>query len=451
LADDFRDDLKDLARLAALDAIDVSAKFAVDVATTHTMAAIAKAKSHIDAVIAAQVAPKPPTPPTPPHVMVKPRFRWSDNAERSYERGQRSLDNGRWDEALEAFTAVAAKVEARADGALYWKAYTLNKLGRRDEALGAIAELRKTHANSRWLDDAKVLEAELRQSSGQAVRPESEVDDEIKLLALNGLVQSDPERAVPLLENLLKGSQRPKLKERVLFVLAQSSSPRGKQLLEQVARGSAGNPDLQLKAIRYLGATGRKQSSNGGLLWEIYSASNDQEVKRAVLSGFISSNDKDHLLQIARTEKSPNLRLEAIGMLGAVAAQPELWSMYQQESSAEIKQQILHSMVASNSADRLAEVARTEKDVKLRRSAIRALSGMSATKSGDTLVALYPNENDPQVKSAIIDGLSGQRNAKALVDLARKESNPSMKREIVSRLSGMKSKEASDYLMELLK
>jgi HEAT repeat protein len=108
-------------------------------------------------------------------------------------------------------------------------------------------------------------------------------------------------------------------------------------------------------------------------------------------------------------------------------------------------------MVASNSADRLAEVARTEKDVKLRRSAIRALSGMSATKSGDTLVALYPNENDPQVKSAIIDGLSGQRNAKALVDLARKESNPSMKREIVSRLSGMKSKEASDYLMELLK
>jgi len=37
------------------------------------------------------------------------------------------------------------------------------------------------------------------------------------------------------------------------------------------------------------------------------------------------------------------------------------------------------------------------------------------------------------------------------VDLARKENDPVMKREIVGRLSRMKSKEAADYLMELLK
>ena len=37
------------------------------------------------------------------------------------------------------------------------------------------------------------------------------------------------------------------------------------------------------------------------------------------------------------------------------------------------------------------------------------------------------------------------------MDLARKESDPAMKREMVRRLSNMKSKEAADYLMELLK
>ena len=44
-----------------------------------------------------------------------------------------------------------------------------------------------------------------------------------------------------------------------------------------------------------------------------------------------------------------------------------------------------------------------------------------------------------------------QNNAKLLVDLARAEKDPQMKKEIVSKLSIMHSKDATDYLMELLK
>jgi hypothetical protein len=111
----------------------------------------------------------------------------------------------------------------RADGALYWKAYALGKQGKRDDGLAAIAELRKSYANSRWLDDAKALELELRQASGQTVSPESESDEELKLMAINGLMQSDPERAMPLLEKQLQGSGSPRVKRNALFVLAQSS------------------------------------------------------------------------------------------------------------------------------------------------------------------------------------------------------------------------------------
>ena len=55
--------------------------------------------------------------------------------------------------------------------ALYWKAYALNKLGRREEALAALAQLRKAYANSRWQDDAKALEIEVRQASGAEGQP----------------------------------------------------------------------------------------------------------------------------------------------------------------------------------------------------------------------------------------------------------------------------------------
>ena len=373
-----------------------------------------------------------------------------DSDDRAYERGQRALDRRNWDEALEAFSQVAGSGGSRADGALYWKAYTLAKLGRRDDALAAIAELRKSYASSRWLDEAKALELEVKQAGGQKPAPEAENDEELKLMALNGLVQSDPERALPLLTNLLKTSSSPKLKERALFVLAQSNSPQGKQLLEQVARGGAGNPDQQLKAISYVAATSKK-TDNRQLLWEIYSTSNDNQVKRATLSGLMISRDKDHLLQIAKTDKSPQLRMDAISMLGASGAQAEVWQLYQSETSPDVKEQLLHSLIASGASDRLLEVAKTEKDPKLRRTAIQALGSMNSTKTGDALVSLYGSETDPAMKRSIVDSLRSQRNAKGLVDLARKETDPAMKRDIVSRLSNMKSKESADYMMELLK
>ncbi len=317
---------------------------------------------------------------------------YHDSEERLYDRGRRALDGQRWEEALDCFSQVSARGGTRADAGLYWKAYALSKLGRRDEALAALAELHKSHPQSRWLVDAKALEVEVKQAAGQPVKPENQDDEELKLMALNGIMETDPERAMPLLENLLKSSQSPKLKERTLFVLAQSDSPRARQTIEQVARGSAGNPDLQLKAIMLLSARSKKAGS-GPLLWDIYRTTN----------------------------------------------------------SAEVKERILHSFAASGSFERLLDVARTEKDPKLRRTAIYALSAMKSAQSGDSLVALYGGESDREVKKAIVNALTGQRNAAALVGLARKEGDPQMKREIVMRLAAIKSKESSDYMMELLK
>jgi hypothetical protein len=257
-------------------------------------------------------------------------FYGDSNDDRLYESGQRALDRSQWNSALTDFTQVANHGGARADGALYWKAYSLNKLGRRDEAVSAIADLRKSYAKSRWLDDAGALEIEVKQAAGQNVSPDAQPDEELKLLALNALATSDPDRALPLLENLLKSPQPLRLKERALFVLAQNGSPQSQQMLGQMARGTV-NPDLQLKAIQYLGQA--RQQNNGQVLSDVYASAADKDVKRAV---------------------------------------------------------------------------------------INALSNQD-------------------------------RNTKTLVDLARKESDPEMKRDIVRRLSNMKSKEALDYMMELLK
>ena len=143
-----------------------------------------------------------------------------------YRRGKSYLDRKNYDQAIESFNRVIENKGSRADGALYWRAYAQNRLGKRDEALASLSELQKTYPKSRWLDDAKALEAEIRQKSGQPLSPESTADEDLKLLALQALAESDPERSIPMLEKILKSNNSPKLKERALFVLAQSHQPK---------------------------------------------------------------------------------------------------------------------------------------------------------------------------------------------------------------------------------
>jgi hypothetical protein len=378
-----------------------------------------------------------------------PRVKRVYLADNLYSEGQRALDNRHWDEAVESFNQVVSRGGARADGALYWKAYALGKLGRRDEAAASLAELRKSYAGSRWLDDAKALELELKQSSGQNVAPEAEPDEELKLMAINGLMQSDPERAIPLLERQLKGASSPKVKRNTLFVLAQSDSPKAQALLEQIARGSA-NPDLQLKAIGYMDQR-RKPNNNAQVLSEIYAATNDVAVKRAILMAHSSMRDKDFLLRAARTEKTPELREFAISALAGNNGTPELWQLYQSETTSEGKLQLLRYMYANSNADKLVEVVRTEKDPKVRASAMRVLASQRTGVTPETMVQLYNAEQDSQIKLSIIDGLCSQRNTKALLDIVRGEKDTKLKLRIVERLSNMKSKEVNDYLEELLK
>src|SRR6185436_19290628 len=100
--------------------------------------------------------------------------------------------------------------------------------------------------------DAKALEVEVRQASGQTVAPASVDDDELKLMALRGIMQSDPDQAMPIIEKMLGAANSPKVKDRALFVLSQSRSARARDIIVGVAKGNA-NPDLQLRAIRYVG------------------------------------------------------------------------------------------------------------------------------------------------------------------------------------------------------
>lgn len=366
---------------------------------------------------------------------------------RDYERAQRSIERDAWAEAVAQFQALAAAAGARADAALYWKAYALDKLGQRAEALTAVADLVKAFPKSRWLGDARALEVQVRQRAGQAVPLDATGDEELKLLALNALQHSSPDQAIPMLGQLLQGTQSLELKERALFVLAQSRSPEARKILEDVAR--QGNPDLQRRAIDYLGMHG--STENRVVLAEVYRTSPDVDVKRRVLRAYMVSGDRARVLEAATAEPNDELRGEAVRQLGVMNAHDELWQLYQKEPSVTVKRQILQAMFVGGNATRLIELAKTEPNAELRRTAVRNLGLMRTSATGPALVEIYTSQKERDVRSAAVQGLFVQNNAEALVTLARRETDPAMKKELVQRLSLMsKSKVAMDYLMEVL-
>ena len=364
-----------------------------------------------------------------------------------YSDGREALDEDRYDQAAGKFRELADMNGPQTDAALYWKAYSENKLGQRDSALTTIADLEKRFAQSRWIKDARALKIEVQQSSGQPAHPETQPDEELKMLAITGLMNSDPQRAMPLLEKVLNGTGTPKEKSKALFVLAQNGSAESREILGRIARGQS-NPDLQKKAVEYLGLFGGQQARQ--TLAEIYASTGDESVKRAILKSYMIGGDKEHLLAAAKGEKDASLRAEAIKQLGIVHAPEELRQLYKTETSPEVKKDILQAFFLTGDAKFLAEAAQGEKDAEVRRAAIRNLGLIGSADAKEALPAIYAKETDRENKQAVLNALFIQGNAHALVTIARGEKDAELKKIAVSKLALMNSKEGNDYLMEIL-
>jgi hypothetical protein len=363
-----------------------------------------------------------------------------------YDDGREALDDDKFEKAAEKFSQLAELNGPQTDAALYWKAYAEDKQAQKAAALATIADFKKRFPQSRWAKDMSALEIEVKQSTGSQANLD-QTDDDLKILALRGCMQSDPEKCVPVVEKFLDGPASPKLKSNALFLLAQNGSPQARDVIVKIAKGQ-GNPDLQRKAVEYLGITGGPQFRQ--VLADVYASTTDDSLKRKILNSFMVSGDRDHLFALAKSEKNESLRADAIRQLGLIHAPDQLHQLYQSETSPEVKKSILQAFFLSGDARFLAEVAQSDKDPETRRAAIHNLGIMGSEEARQALLNIYSKETDRENKEAVLNALFIQGNAHALVTIARSEKDPELKKIAVSKLALMHSKEGSDYLMELL-
>lgn len=310
-----------------------------------------------------------------------------------YRSGQQALDEGRWNQAASIFGKVAERGGPEADAGLYWKAYAQHKAGKGSEALATVRQLASSFPKSAWLDDARALEVELRAEAGQPVQPGAEEDEELKLYALSGLMDSNPKRAIPLVQQYLRGRHSAENKEKALFLLTQSDDPQARQILLEVVRGAA-HPELRRRAIEHLAIVAEDDRSVLPVLEEIYRSSQDRDLRRAILEAYVIAGHDAGLLAAARSEADGELRIEAINLLGSSDSpkmDEALRSLYA-AGGPRIRMAVIDSLTARDSAKALIEIFRAEKDREIRKTIVQRLAEMDSPEAEAFLDQIFAKE-----------------------------------------------------------
>lgn len=359
--------------------------------------------------------------------------RRADREEALYDRATEALDDHDWQRAAALFRAVASRRLEHADAALYWLAYADNKRGLRSDALTALEELKRSYPKSRWIEDSKALELEIRQSSGQHIEVRHLADGDEKLIVLNSLMETDPDQGVRIGEEILRTTDESKVKDGVLFVFSQSGNPQALSVVVKTAKDTK-TPELQKRAVRYLAIVGGDETKKA--LNEVYATSKDVVVRRAVMKAYLITGDRVKLLTLAKTEPNIELRSDAVTQLGALGARDELADLYKNESATEIRKRIIQAMFMSGCSDKLLEIAKTEKNPELRRTAVRNI-GFSGGRAS-SLMSLYDTEGDTGVRREIIQSLFFTGSVKQLKELAKKEKDPELHADIERKLQHLR-------------
>jgi hypothetical protein len=349
-----------------------------------------------------------------------------------YQDGRTALDNLQWQKALDGFQGLPSD-SAQAEGALYWKAFALCKLGRGREALASVAELRKQFPQSGWLADADNLATTLSHDPGADASSKKEPALDERQRALAGRVSQDPAHAAATLREAVFGVDLPGVRQKAFYSLSRDGSPEAHEIVLQVARGAA-NPELQSYAISQLG------KSDPQAVFDLYpSVGND--VKSFILSVLKSNRESARLMRIVAAETSDDLRYQALGGLVEVGSDAQVAQSLQFENAADVKMLIethlanLHKWVAEQ-----LEALRTAQDPRERRAGAVGLTRGGEASTERALIAAYSSEKDPEVKGAIVFALAERKDFSALETMERNETDAGLKSRMSAALESVRSK-----------
>ncbi|MGB7451140.1 MAG: HEAT repeat domain-containing protein [Lysobacterales bacterium] len=382
-------------------------------------------------------------------------------AQTPYDEGQKALREQNWTAAAEQFKEAIKADKSTADTSMYWRAHALYKAGRKKEAERQVKTLERKYPDSRWLKESQLLQIEYEGSAPvlAEVTDKSGMDEDLRMFALAQLMDRDPERALPLVLDMLNNTDSESIRNDSLFMLGMSDDPVAQQAIARIARDSK-DPELQANAIHMLGISDNQPSIE--LLADLYRESDSIEVKQAVVHAYMIGDESGELVEILsdllKAEKSPELQRDIIRTLGLMDATDALREIYPTLKDDETKAAVLEAYFLAGDTRTLRQVLETETNPVLRKTAIQGIAMEDDEGAAELLESVYDNATSIEEKKAILESLVMMDDAKELaLKIVRTETDTELRREAIHMLGVMEATEemralyASIEQMELRK
>ena len=364
-----------------------------------------------------------------------------------YWQAQKDLENSDWNAALGHFAQLEKDMRAKDPKNADTAVYwQAYTLSKARRGGETRAAVERLHREFPKSRWGKEADALLR-GSEPAEKPETAVaagDEDLAAMAVEGLMNAAPERAFPLLKKVLAGQHDLKVKKRALFVLSQIETPEALDTLVSIAK-SGNPPELRNEAIQMLGVSGNDRAIER--LREIYSSS-DADQKRRVLQAYLVADRKDLVVAAARGEPDPDLRRHAVETLGAMGATAELKQLFDASKDEETRVKVVEALGVAGDVRTLEAIASGNESEEIRR---RSMHSLGVAGGRDTLVRLYPKATTPELRDAVLQGLLIAGDSKAMVELYKKAKTPDEKRALLKMITAMGGDEALEIIETELK
>lgn len=272
----------------------------------------------------------------------------------------------------------------------------------------------------------------------------SSADDseQLKIAALEALMSSPPDRALPLVTKVLAGDHSDEVKTRALFVLSQIDLPEAQTALLDTARNGSG--ELKLEAIRMVGIGGDEETLAG--LTAIY-ASGDSDVKESVLHAYLIADDSNSVYEIAASATSDEEFETAVGILGAMGASEELRKLRDREG---VSESLIHAYAMSGDFESLQALAIDASNPERQMQAIQGLGIVGGDEVNAALLEIYRGSDSADVKEAALHGMMVADYDDGVLELFRASQDAGEKRELLRMLVMMDSDAALEIIDETL-
>ena len=358
----------------------------------------------------------------------------ADGAMNAFTLGRTQLDEGKYAQAVATFNNFisAYPTHRNVDAATYWLAYSQEKQNMIRDAELSISRLLERFPNSEWADDARKLHVKVRAKlDPQSVSVPPNADDELKKIALQALCQNDRPRCSSLVaETLRSPSASSSLKETAILLLGRYGGNEAVPSLIQMARSET-DPKLRMRAISALGRTGDERVLD--VLREI-----------ALSPAYEDESPTDSAIHALREHESPR----AVSLLGEVIINGRNLQARQHAVS------LLSQRPGEPVVDELFRIYEAVPAIEIRKYVVAGLGNRRSPRAAARLVEIARTSTDVELRKTAIRAIPNrgeEQDVDVLLSLYDSERDDDLKEYLLEAIGHYKSPRAAQKLMQVVR